>query len=242
MSTLIAQPSSYTEAEVTRNQVKCKVKYRPRWFYSRGSFLVLIWNILIIAAVDSQLQTFYSEKLYSGLTTQLNTISWIIYSVTLIALLVCTLLCGWLADARFGKYRVFKTGSVVLFSAEVMLCLCPLVFSNKLVPPVVIVVIARIVLGLGVISMASCIVTSLQLGLDQMPDASAANITIASFPGLFVVSSLAFGLVMLHITCYLISWTHCLHLIIVFSKYFAYSLFCVWPLFFVRTFSSHQNY
>ena len=64
MSTPIAQPSSYTEVEVTRNKVKCKVKYRIRWFYSRGSFLVLIWNILIIAAVDSQLETFYSENLY----------------------------------------------------------------------------------------------------------------------------------------------------------------------------------
>ena len=182
MSTPIAQPSSYTEAEVTRNKVKCKVKYRIRWFYSRGSFLVLVWNILIIAAVYSQ--TFCSVKFYSGLTTQLNTISWIIYSVAIIAFLVCTLLCGWLADARFGKYRVFKTGSVVLFSVEVMLCLCSLVFSNKLVPPVVIVVITRIVLCLGLIGTACCIVTLLQLGLDQMPDASAANIT--SFISWFV--------------------------------------------------------
>ena len=153
MSTPIAQPSSYTEAEVTRNKLNFKVKFRIRWFYSRGSFLVLVWNILIISAVDSQ--KFLTEKVYSGLTTQLNTISWIIYSVTLIALLVCTLLCGWLADARCGKYRVFKTGSVVLFSVEVMLCLCSLVFSNKLVPPVVIVMITRIVLGLGLIGTAS---------------------------------------------------------------------------------------
>ena len=138
MSTPIAQSSSYTETEVTRNNIKCKVMYRIRWFYSRGSFLVLVWNILIIAAVGSQ--TFLTERFYSGLTTQLDTISWIIYSVAIIALLVCTLLCGWLADARFGKYRVFKTGSVVLFSVEVMLCLCSLVFGNKLVPPVVIVV------------------------------------------------------------------------------------------------------
>ena len=97
---------------------------------------------------------------------------------------MCTLLCGWLADARFGKYRVFKTGSVVLFSVVVMLCLCSLVFSNKLVPPVVIVVITRIILCLGFIGTASCTVTSLQLGLDQMPDASAANIT--SFISWFV--------------------------------------------------------
>ena len=86
MSTPIAQASSYTEAEVTR---KCKVKYRIRWFYSRGSFLVLVWNILITAAVCSQ--TFLIEKLYSRLTTQLNTISWIIYSVAIITLLVYVL-------------------------------------------------------------------------------------------------------------------------------------------------------
>ena len=102
-----------------------------------------------------------------------NVVLWIDYtieyyfliSVPLIALLVCTLLCGWLADARFGKYRVFKTGSIVLFSAEVMLCLCSLVFSNTFVPPVVIVVITPIMLCLGLISKACCIVTSLQLGI-----------------------------------------------------------------------------
>ena len=47
-----------------------------------------------------------------------------------------------------------------------------------------IVVITRIVLCLGVIGTASCIVTSLQLGLDQMPDASTVNIT--SFISWFV--------------------------------------------------------
>ena len=126
----------------------------------------------------------FSVKMYYGLTTQFNTISWIIISVPLIALFVCTLLCGWLADARFGKYRVFKTGSIVLFSVEVMLCLRSLVFSSTFVPPVVIVVITPIMLCLCLISMASCIVISLQLGLDQMPDASAANIT--SFISWFV--------------------------------------------------------
>ena len=58
---------------------------------------------------------------------------------------VCTLLCGWLADARFGKYRVFKAGTVLLFSAVVFLCLCLLVYSNKRDSLVVIIVINLIV-------------------------------------------------------------------------------------------------
>ena len=135
----MAQSSSYTEAELTRNSVKCKFKYRIRWFYSRGSFLVLIWNILILAAVSSSF--FLFQNMLSGWNTQVESISLLFYSVPFIVFLVCAALCGWLADARFGKYRVFKTGSALLFSAVVMLCLCLLVFSNKRVPLVVMVVI-----------------------------------------------------------------------------------------------------
>ena len=174
--------SSYTEAELTRNNVKCKFKCRIRWFYSRGSFLVLIWNLLITAAVSSPF--FVLRNLNSGLNTQVESNLRIVISVPLIVFLVCAPLCGWLADARFGKYRVFKTGSILLFSVAVMLCLCLLVYSNKHVPPVVVVVITPIVFSLGLIGMACYIVTSLQLGLDQMPDASTANIT--SFISWFV--------------------------------------------------------
>ena len=174
--------SSYTEAELIRNNVKCKFKCRIRWFYSSGSFLVLILNLLILASVSSQY--FLSENLYSGLSTQFNTNSWIVFSVPLIVSFVCAPLCGWLADARFGKYRVFKAGTVLLFSAVVFFCLCSLVYSNKRVPSVAVVVINLIVFSLGFIGMACCIVTSLQLGLDQMPDASTANIT--SFISWFV--------------------------------------------------------
>ena len=70
MSTPMAQTSSYTEAELTRYNVKCKFKYRIRWFYSRGSFLVLIWNLLIFASVNSQV--FLSENFYSGLSIPFN--------------------------------------------------------------------------------------------------------------------------------------------------------------------------
>ena len=103
MSTPIAQSSSYTEAELTRNSVKCKFNYRFGLFYSRGSFLVLIWNLLIlITAVTSQV--FLLGNLYSGWKTEVESILSILKLLLLMVFLVCTPLCGWLVDARFGKY------------------------------------------------------------------------------------------------------------------------------------------
>ena len=124
MSTPVAQSSSSTEAEQTRNNVTCKFKYRIRLFYSKGAILVLIWQLLIIAAVSSQM--YLMKHFYSGL----KSIAWFVYLVPIIVFLVCALLCGWLADARFGKYKVFKTGSAISFSAVVMLCVCLLFFNN----------------------------------------------------------------------------------------------------------------
>ena len=101
MSTPMAQSSSHTEAELTRNNLKCKFKCRIRWFYSRGSFLVLIWNLLITAAVSYPF--FVLPNLNSGLNAQVESNLQIIISVPLLVFLVCGPLCGWLADARFGK-------------------------------------------------------------------------------------------------------------------------------------------
>ena len=172
--------SSSVDAEQTRNTVKCKCKckYRIRWFYSKGAFLVLIWNLLIVAAVMSQIVLL--NDMHSGLSPQVETV---VDSVPFMILLVCAPLCGWLADARFGKYRVFKTGSVLCFSAVVMLCVLLLVVSNEQLSPVI-VLIGPILYCLGLIGTAACLVTSLQQGLDQMPDASTANIT--SFISWFV--------------------------------------------------------
>ena len=177
MSTPVAQSSSSkdSEAEQTRNNVTCKFKYRIRLFYSKGAILVLLWELLIFAAVSSQI--YLLENLYSGLSKQVKSIASIVKSVPIIVFLVSAPLCGWLADARFGKYKVFKTGSVIIFFAVVMLCVCLLVFNNIDVSLVLITVAVMIVFCSALTGTVSCFVTSLQLGLDQMPDASTANIT-----------------------------------------------------------------
>ena len=109
--------------------------------------------------------------------------------VLLIPLLFFAPLAGWLVDVKLGNYRVFKFGSILIFLASVLGCVSALVLEN--VDNTLTHILSHIVLpitaySLGLIGELSCLVTALQLGLDQMPDASAAN--ISSFIAWFVCS------------------------------------------------------
>ena len=85
---------------------------------------------------------------------------------------------GWMADAKFGNYRVFKSGVTFLFLFSALYCLSLVLEalfwkSNK------IFLWIRFGLSSSLVPVGgcTCIVTALPLGLDQMPDASASNIT-----------------------------------------------------------------
>ena len=99
---------------------------------------------------------------------------------------------GWLADAKLGNYRVMKYSFVLLF----FLCLLSSTFI--LVPDIAHYVYVMSVLyciggSLFIVAVVAYSITSIQLGLDQMPDASSSNITIVLLPGLYSVSMLVFG-------------------------------------------------
>ena len=99
---------------------------------------------------------------------------------------VCLPLVGWLADAKFGNFKTSKVGAIVIFLATLggigatIISECCNV-SNS-ITEVYITVYSSVSAG-GVIA---CLLTALQLGLDQMPDASSSNIT--SFIAWFVLS------------------------------------------------------
>ena len=172
---------------VEHTRTCCSFKYRNRWINSKGAALVLTWIILISASLLSSYAII--PTLFSGFNSSLNGKLRIFSIVLSLSCLVCAPLAGWLADARLGNYGVFKIGCVFLFFASVLACLCVLVIinvpdNNRHVSLAVSGVIAPIVCLLGSAGTFACIVTSLQLGLDQMPDASTANIT--SFISWFV--------------------------------------------------------
>ncbi len=163
---------------VSRNGCKCK--YRVRWFYSKGAFLVLVWVILLTMAcisVSNVFNVFHQQHVdvYP---------KWL-FGIPLVFGLLGAVFSGWLADAKLGNYRVMKYSFVLLF------LLCLLFSAFTLVPGIahyvyVVSVLYCIGWSLLLIAVVACSVTSLQLGLDQMPDASSSNIT--SFIAWFVFS------------------------------------------------------
>ena len=175
---------------VLKHPRKCfSFKYRIRWFHSKGAALVLLWTFLFSTS------TWYLFKvnpvLFSGLnnTGSNGNSFWIYEGIVCGFFLVCAPFLGWLADARLGNYKLFKTGSVFVFFASVVACvgvmfLENLTKNNNLLSIIGSVVIVTMVYFFTCVGSAACLVTSLQLGLDQMPDASTANIT--SFISWFV--------------------------------------------------------
>ena len=165
----------------------CKTKYRVRYFYSKGAFLVLLWTSLISATVlpfNDDLKTGYAEE--TAIIIQ-NTKYWY---VLLVLLYVSIPLAGWLADRKFGNYTVFKAGSVLLFLSAIVrstqIILRSFMEDADLTWKGIMLAVQIISCLIGLIGIAACLVTALQLGLDQMPDASADNIT--SFIAWFIFS------------------------------------------------------
>ena len=167
--------SHLTSSKSETTSKMCSFKYRIRWFHSKGAALVLIWIMLSSAAFESSFQV--SQVFYPGLI-EVEIYVWVLRFVPFIVVVFSAPFAGWLADARIGNYRLFKTGSVIVFFTVVIVCVCVLVLRNLLTSNnYAFPVSTLIVYGLGNSGSAACLVTSLQLGLDQMPDASVSNIT-----------------------------------------------------------------
>ncbi len=165
----------------------CSISYKMRCFYSKGAFLILFWMSLISLTFTCLCFVMF-KILFQGIDFTR------VYSKLGLApalpFLICAPIVGWIADARYGNYRVFRVGACLLFLATIICCICVLILLNvpehSIVSLVVSIGISPIVYIIVFVGGTACLVTALQLGLDQMPDASSANIT--SFIAWFVFS------------------------------------------------------
>ncbi len=108
-----------------------------------------------------------------------------VYGVLLLLSILTVPLTGWLADAKFGNYKVVRFGVWLLFLATVFNCFYHLIapfVGNALVLRSFVFVIYSLFLVGGV----GCSLVLFQLGMDQMPDASSSS--ISSFITWFVCS------------------------------------------------------
>ena len=175
----------------TKPVMRKRCKYQVRWFYSKGAFLVLLWTTLISAILWSYI-TDLGRRILKELDEQDR------FQGIIALPLISIPLLGWLADAKLGNYRVFKISCFFLLIGTIFGCTQILCFPmlNSIALRYTSAVIAVLGYGVCATNIAVCLMTALQLGLDQMPDASSTN--VSSFITWFVFS-INFG-------CWIADW------------------------------------
>ena len=111
--------------------------------------------------------------------------------------LISAPLSGWLADTKFGNYKMFKFGAVLLFVSTVMNCL--LLILNLESSHVLNGIHLGQASSLFVVGACASVTTALPLGLNRMPDASSSS--IASYIAWFVFDILGKGMNLLISEC-----------------------------------------
>ena len=151
-----------------------KCKYRVRWISSKRALLVLLWTLLVVVGCIIPAQIIVIRTGHSASVP----LEWSLTTTLVLLVVVSAPLSGWLADAKFGNYKLFRVGAVLLFVSTVMNCLLlileELIWENNCVLKWTHLFFCG---GLFVAGVCACFVTALSLGLDQMPDASSSSIT-----------------------------------------------------------------
>ncbi len=145
------------------------MKYKLRYFYSKGAFLVLVWIMLISSAVTVLFHLFTKS---GGIQTYPHYKDPRFLLIPIIAFIP---IAGWLADVWYGNFKVFKFGALLMFVSTVLTCTY-LIMNVVRVHPTVTVITSIAAVLVAYLGISACVVTALQLGLDQMPDASSDNI------------------------------------------------------------------
>ena len=184
----VQRPTMSTQGSVSKRTTEqqtprrpCRAQYRLRRFYSKGAFLILIWILLASTASGIPLFMFLSF-----LTATEYSYFFYLISLPFLVGFAFALLSGWIADALLGNYRTVKAAAVFLFISLTLFCvlliLLQLVMNQASVSLAILLLISSC---LGLAGRVTMIINSLQLGLDQMPDASTENKT--SFIAWFVL-------------------------------------------------------
>ena len=141
---------------------RCKCKYKIRWFYSKGAFLVLVWVLLSGLSLSSSV-TFRAIQ-----PNQRGSMTFGLPLAILVSVVAVTiLLLGWLAN-RLGAYKAAKFGFILLFLAAFVSSVATLFLEcdfmkNQYIANIFICSIEVLYLvGAGTV-----VISSLQLGLDQ---------------------------------------------------------------------------
>ena len=160
-----SQPDNITFKEYL--QVRCRISYQMRKLKTKGAILVLIWSFMVMNVFDYLLNSLLVSS-YDSVTPS---------AVTIIA--VTLPIAGWLADVRFGRYRVMYCSIWTMWISSVLLTIVYVVFSliefndsSLMYKGLTISVVIILAFGLGGFQ-----AIVIQFGVDQLNDASTTEIT-----------------------------------------------------------------
>ena len=176
----------------------CKITYRFRKVSSKGALLVLLWVFLVNAGfgpsnIDQRiLVSLRKEKVNVQVAFQ-----YVDYVLATIAWITAAIVSVRIAESKAGNYKTVRFGLLTSFIATILSCIVTLIldfiekgdFIDKYDFQLAATISRIIPECLKSVGNAIVILNSLQLGLDQMPDASSANIT--SYIAWFVFSAIA---------------------------------------------------
>ena len=162
-----SQPDKVTFKEYL--QACCRISYRMKKLKTKGAILVLIWSFMVM-------NVFYCL---------LNS-SWVSYYIddsvitSVVTIIGVTLpVAGWLADFRFGRYRVMRCSIWTMWISSVLMTTVYVVFSliefnHSSLMYTVLTISVVVILALGLGGFQAIVI---QFGVDQLNDASTAEIT-----------------------------------------------------------------
>ena len=160
-----SQPDKITFKEYL--QVRCRITYRMRKLKTKGAILVLVWSFMVMN-VFYYLLNILLVSCHNSVITGV---------VTIIA--VTLPIAGWLADVRFGRYRVMYCSIWTMWVSSLLLTIVYVVFSliefnhsSLMYKGLTISVVIILAFGLGGFQ-----AIVIQFGVDQLNDASTTEIT-----------------------------------------------------------------
>ena len=162
--------SSFQPRTTLHVQPCCALNCRIKWLKNKGATLIVIWSFLV-GSIFHLLKSGYKDN--SGTAT-----------FTTGFILLCSMILypigGWLADTRFGRYAVIKYSMWIMWIGAVLISLNEVLFHtiNAYEPHSSVENwVSRMLIFIMAIGLGGFQSNIVQLGIDQLQDASATEIT-----------------------------------------------------------------
>ena len=153
---LLSGPSSRKQSSIC-----CKPTYQLRKLENKGAIIVIAWNFLA-ASVYSYLMAFTVPR---GL------------EIITVALGLTLPFAGWLADIRFGRYKVICWSMWIMWTASMLITMNSVVAQLVTGYYNIFKLISQILIFILAIGFGGYQANMIQFGLDQLQDASTTEIT-----------------------------------------------------------------